>query len=162
MPNEQLSDDVEIWKPECEASIKPKRYPRRKGDLKAMLEDRYIKQDDDGCWNFMAALDGSGYGKLHIGKRIYRQAHRISYEIHNGPIPNGMLVRHKCDNPRCVNPSHLEVGTSSQNVMDSVVRGGHAQARKTHCPNGHEYTADNTYRRLGNGHRQCRACRRKQ
>jgi hypothetical protein len=64
----------------------------------------------------MGSKDKDGYGKLCRNGR----AHRISYEVHKGKIPNGMMVCHTCDNPSCVNPEHLWVGTCKQNIRDSV------------------------------------------
>lgn len=72
-----------------------------------------------------ASLSGNGYGEIYEGpvsdKKI--QAHRASYLIYRGQIPEGMDVLHKCDNPRCVNPDHLWLGTQSQNTVDMILKG---------------------------------------
>lgn len=75
------------------------------------------------CWIWDAGGDRKGYGKFYVGRGINRQAHRWAWESINGPIPDGMLVRHTCDNPPCVNPAHLEVGTQLDNMRDAVERG---------------------------------------
>jgi len=74
------------------------------------------------CWLWTGAANESGYGVLTWNKRVER-AHRISYVIHKGPIPSGAMIRHRCDNPPCVNPDHLEPGTAADNSADMVVRG---------------------------------------
>lgn len=112
----------------------------------------------DGCWEWTGATNGVGYGQLNVkGKRW--SAHRISYEIHIGAIPQGLLVRHRCDNRPCVRPDHLELGTHVDNARDMVERGRVNSHRgdRTHCPNGHPFDEDNTY--WWNGARQCRACK---
>ncbi len=86
------------------------------------LKERILEKviiSDDGCWNWSGAMYKRGYGQIRIGKRCYR-AHRISYEVHVGPIPNGMVVMHLCDNKICVRPSHLRVGTQLENMKDGV------------------------------------------
>lgn len=75
-----------------------------------------------GCLELTAGRDKDGYGLLSIGRRNFR-AHRLAYEAARGPIPDGMLVRHKCDNPPCINPDHLEVGYEVDNSRDKVERG---------------------------------------
>lgn len=80
-----------------------------------------VKGPED-CWEWTAARYASGYGCIRIdGKN--KKAHRISYEIHKGPIPDGLLVMHSCDRRHCVNPSHLSVGTQKQNIKDMFLRG---------------------------------------
>ena len=107
-----------------------------------------------GCWRWTGNLNGSGYGQYSAGGYNVL-AHRMSYEIHVGPIPDGFTIDHLCRNHWCVNPAHFEVVTARENTLRG--EGPTAlNARKTHCKWGHEFTPENTYRR-GN-HRYCRAC----
>lgn len=94
------------------------------------FEERFWRQVDrrepDACWPWTGATI-KGYGHSHWGREHY-YAHRKSWELAFGPIPDGMVVRHRCDNPPCVNPAHLEVGTQADNVADMIARGrGHWQ-----------------------------------
>jgi hypothetical protein len=75
----------------------------------------------DSCWLWTAAQI-KGYGQLgRYGRSAY--AHRVSWEIHKGPIPHGMIICHKCDVPLCVNPDHLFMGTQADNVADMISKG---------------------------------------
>ena len=79
---------------------------------------------ESGCWIWMGCVDKLGYGRMSscFGKPPFK-AYRVSYELFVGKIPDGLLVRHKCDTPSCVNPNHLEVGTQKDNVNDASLRG---------------------------------------
>lgn len=74
------------------------------------------------CWLWKACKrDRRGYGGFKLNSKL-QMAHRVSWKFHNGPIPKGKLVLHKCDNPRCVNPNHLYIGTQSDNQYDRSMR----------------------------------------
>lgn len=79
------------------------------------------------CWNWMASIKPNGYGQIGRGGRgagvVY--AHRASWELVNGKIPDGLQVLHHCDNRRCVNPSHLFLGTQKDNIRDMLSKGRH-------------------------------------
>jgi hypothetical protein len=114
---------------------------------------------EDDCVLWWKATNRDGYGVFSYRRNGYvinRIAHRKIYEECYGSIPEGLVVRHKCDNPPCVNPNHLELGTTRQNNEDRVRRGRDGNSNKTHCKWGHAYDQDNTGRsKLG---RYCRRC----
>jgi len=92
---------------------------------KPLLErwrDKAGAEDENGCWPWIGAKTHYGYGKI---RKNHKQigAHRISYELHIGKIPKGMSVLHSCDNPGCVNPKHLFLGTQSDNLKDMFKKG---------------------------------------
>lgn len=81
----------------------------------------YSKNPDNQCWEWNLWLSPDGYGYCYFnGSKV--RAHRLSYEIHFGSFPRHLLVRHMCDNPKCVNPSHLILGTQIENMVDKKVR----------------------------------------
>lgn len=127
------------------------------------FQTKYIPVTESGCWLWTASLrHGTGYGQMHYLRKFKPEfAHRISWILHRGPIPTGMLVLHQCDVRCCVNPDHLYIGTPQQNVDDMIRRGRPAcviEAQKTHCKRGHLLAGDNLYKTIGR--RCCRACRK--
>lgn len=107
----------------------------------------------DGCWLWTASTFNDGYGKFKFdGKN--RRAHRMSWLLTNGEIPEDMVVMHSCDIPLCVNPSHLSLGTPKANTHDMIEKNRHRNQVKSHCPRGHKYDIVTK-----NGSRQCRTCK---
>lgn len=105
---------------------------------------------EDGCWLWTGDANNVGYGKVRRNGKAHR-AHRYAYEQLVGPIPEGLTLDHLCRVRLCVNPAHLEPVTLRENVMrgTSVTA---INAKKTHCPRGHEYD------RIYAGHRKCQTC----
>ena len=84
------------------------------------LIDRFWRKVDKSgdCWEWTAAKCSTGYGWIGIGNRKTQAAHRVVWELTYGPIPDGLCICHKCDNPGCVNPDHLFLGTYGDNMKD--------------------------------------------
>ena len=136
-------------------------------------QDRYWRRVDqsagpDACWPWQGRLDRYGYGEYrrrfgHRGEGggSYWRAHRVAYELLVGPIPNDLVIDHLCRNRSCCNPAHMEPVTNAENLHRGA---GHARLIPLPlcCPNGHEYTVENTlmryYPRDGRSYRTCRAC----
>lgn len=127
------------------------------------FRQRVLAAGTADCWLWTGGISKGGYGRFFVRGKTWN-AHRISWEIANGrAVPEGLIVRHTCDNRRCVNPSHLLIGTHKQNTGDAIERGRFKaippQPRRDHCGRGHPFTPENTIERGPKG-RQCRACKK--
>ena len=97
--------------------------------MKTLAERFWEKVDKtEWCWNWTSAVSGSNdYGTFWVGgEKRCKYAHRLSWELVNGPIPEGLVVCHKCDNPKCVRPDHLFIGTTSDNNKDKTDKRRHS------------------------------------
>lgn len=115
--------------------------------------NRVMPEPNSGCWIWIGGQSDNGYGAYWV-KTTNVGAHRISYEAHKGPIEDGMHIDHLCRVRCCVNPDHLEVVTPKENLHRSPIH----QANRTHCPQGHPYSEENTL--ISVGRRHCRECGR--
>lgn len=118
--------------------------------------DQFVTKLPSGCWEWAGYRDMYGYGRYRR-----KQAHRVAYERVNGGITPGLFVCHSCDNPPCVNPAHLWLGSQRDNMRDAISKGRipGTVADATHCRHGHERTV-NSYREKGSSEIRCRACNR--
>ena len=92
------------------------------------------REEEDECWIWLGARTTKGYGLMcfsNQGKNHTLYAHRYAYILHKGAIPEGFFVLHECDNPSCVNPAHLSVGTAANNAEDRTLRLRHNPNRQT-------------------------------
>lgn len=119
---------------------------------------------DSGCMEWTGTVNAKGYGHIRSGGKNVA-VHRLAWVIANGPIPDGLFVCHKCDNPPCCNVEHLFVGTAAQNNADRDAKGRtrfaehHYNSVKTHCIHGHPFDNENTI--IFRGKRICRSCGRR-
>lgn len=139
-------------------------------DVHARFWAKIARGDQDECWPWLAGINQYGYGQFSWnGSKV--GAHRVSYMIHCGPIPDGMSINHICHDRdiscaggvgcrhrRCVNPTHLEVATAKEQAVRAAIT-----SQADACRHGHEYTESNTaWQTDGAGRRSkvCRTCRR--
>lgn len=136
----------------CSADARPR---RNDVDLDALDRLSFWSRVEfghpDECWPWTQSIGSHGYGQTWDGVTV-RLAHRVAWAMwHRQQIPDGMTIDHECRNRICCNPRHLRVMTNLENARDN------GMASRTHCPHGHAYTEDNTYR-TAKGHRICRRC----
>ena len=143
--------DTEIRRERALRSVKP-------------LEERFWAKVEktDTCWNWTGALTTRkpvGYGIITRGApgRNMVTANRLSWEMHYGPIPDGLFVLHACDNRRCVRPDHLMLGTAQANAVDAARKGKWNRPPQTHCQRGHAFEG-NVYTHPSTGRRMCHEC----
>lgn len=132
------------------------------------MPDRFWARVDvrgpDECWEWTGPLV-NGRGQISTppttvgGRAKALYAHRYSAKLHFGMFDERLLVCHHCDNPKCVNPAHLYLGTVVDNARDRTVRRRTHRMNDTHCHRGHEFTPQNTYLHPTTGRRGCRECR---
>ncbi len=144
-----------------------------RGPMPRPVVDRFLEfvspEPMSGCWLWDGPYNNKGYGRISVGSitdgsAMQAMAHRISYEIHHGSIPEKLELDHLCRNPACVNPEHLEPVTHAENmrrgIMGSAETNPSARASRamTHCKRGHLLSGENVY--LHNSRRVCKECRR--
>ena len=126
------------------------------------LSDRFDEKviAEAGCWVWTSARDGKGYGLFWYQGRSVR-AHRMAWFLAGLHVPQGLVLDHKCRNPACVNPAHLEPVTNRENTLRGNNRAvlSARWATITECPRGHPYSPENTYR-TKSGTRSCKECKR--
>ena len=115
--------------------------PKRRANLESRYWPKVNTAGSDDCWEWGAkARTAFGYGRMTAGRRVHLKAHQIAWALQNGPIPIGLSVCHACDNPRCCNPDHLFLGTTSENMQDAGSKGRMRPPRR--------YGADNRNTKL--------------
>ena len=113
----------------CGNTVRNVFLPRTRQEAIAAFEQQFLKDEQTGCWNWTACKNSRGYGKWSWKK--LDAAHRFSFRFYRGGIPKGKSVCHSCDNPGCVNPDHLWIGTHTQNMQDMM--------RKDRMPRGENH-----------------------
>ena len=152
------SDGRFPWCIDCKRSYQTSRYVKKRTwtNHEESFWLRVDRSNPDGCWPWLGEASYHGYARVTLGG-VKRQAHRWAYEFLVGNVPDGLELDHLCRNRRCCKPAHLEPVTHRENIIrgDTIPS---TNLRKTHCPRGHPYDAENT--RYGSSQRLCRQCQR--
>lgn len=109
--------------------IRGRSMPKHKGKRGDFWSKVCVSIRRDRCWEWIGSLNQDGYGQVRVNKRLIG-AHRVAWELTHGAIPDGLKVLHNCpagDNPSCVNPAHLFLGTQQENITDMVNKGRHTR-----------------------------------
>lgn len=131
-----------------------------KRDVSKRFWTKVAKTDEHLCWLWTGAKYRNGYGGFGVNRNGLKMtgAHRMSWELAHGPIPPGLDICHRCDVPACVNPTHLFLGTTQDNMRDKIAKGRDHNLKRTQCKLGHSLSGDNLLFTI-RGARLCRICR---
>lgn len=125
---------------------------------KDVFESYIERVPESGCWLWTRSLV-NGYGRVWIPPNSIL-AHRVSWMLYRGNIPEDLCVLHRCDVRCCVNPAHLFLGTNQENIWDMVDKERNYIRKPTHCPRGHILSEDNLYKYSGINRQECLKCKR--
>lgn len=114
----------------CGCLISPKEYEYNEKTKKRLLS--HCKITETGCWQWTGSFFSNGYGQTTYRRNRSCKAPRVSYSIWKDPIPKGLFVLHTCDNPACINPTHLFLGTHEENMLDMKNKGRACKGEKSH------------------------------
>ncbi len=122
---------------------------------------RRMEKKPSGCWEWTGYRNPHfNYGQFWVAKGRHISAHRAMWIALHGELTPEQFVCHRCDNPPCINPDHLFIGTLEDNNRDMASKGRYNHQKRTHCVHGHEFTPENTYIPPGRPKRMCRTCMR--
>lgn len=135
--------------------------------MRERFDAKWVPEPNTGCWLWTGHVNDGGYGRfartVSDCATVWQTAHRLSWELHRGPIPDGLHIDHMCRVRSCVNPDHLRVVTPRQNSLENSSSGPSINVLKSHCIHGHPFAGDNlAIRRSPNGadRRVCLTCHR--
>ncbi len=129
-------------------------------DIVKMYHKRFLTKfvvNSNGCWEWKRGLGAGGYGQFYDGK--VRRAHRHSYEYFKGKIPKGLVLDHLCRVRNCINPEHLEIVTSKENILRGIGISALNKKKKI-CKRGHKFIGKNVIYYKKDGKRECRKCKK--
>lgn len=139
--------------PQCEKRVSGRHAPHCTPQRR--FDNKVAPEPNTGCWLWYGGTNEHGYGIFFADGR-FQKAHRLAYRWAHGDFDQSLDVLHSCDNPACVNPDHLRLGTHADNMRDMARRGRQWQQKQAHCKRGHPLTADNR----SNSSQRCLICRR--
>lgn len=127
--------------------------------MRKTLEERFFAKvrKTDTCWEWIGAKSWTGYGHIRFNG-VVRKSSRVIWQLTYGDIPKGLCVLHSCDNPSCVNPAHLRLGTQKENVLEMHSKKRAWQNKVMFCSKGHPYDEKNTWKHNKFNERRCRKC----